>query len=115
MCQSRRFTDITLATVIGRPPAQIENAINYFEKLIMGILVPVRSRPIQEGFSDSTTNLRIPLLMRGKSLYPWVRYKSQSEKQRNAQGSGGCPKRGKVVRRTRNVVGTSEEQGNDRK
>jgi hypothetical protein len=58
----------------------------------MGILVPVRSRPIQEGFSDSTTNLRIPHLMRGKSLYPWVRYKSQSEKQRNEQCSRGCPK-----------------------
>jgi hypothetical protein len=57
----------------------------------MGILVPVRSRPIQEGFSNSTTNLRIPRLMRGKSLYPWVRYKSQSEKQQNAQCSGGVP------------------------
>jgi hypothetical protein len=53
--------------------------------------VPVRSRPIQEGFSDSTTNLRIPRLMRGKSLYPWVRYKSQSEESRNAQCSGGVP------------------------
>jgi hypothetical protein len=57
----------------------------------MGILVPVRSRPIQEGFSNSTTNLRIPRLMQGKSLYPWVRYKSQSEKQRNVQCSGGVP------------------------
>jgi hypothetical protein len=58
---------------------------------VMGILVPVRSRPIQEGFSDSTTNLRIPRLMRGKSLYPWVHYKSQSEKQQNEQWSGGVP------------------------
>jgi hypothetical protein len=44
MRQSRRFTDITLATVVGRPPAQIEDAIDYFEKLVSArSLVPPHS------------------------------------------------------------------------